>query len=321
MEIKHTSYFKDVFRDRQWFQDWVIQVERLNGKIYEKITLDTALGKTIVWGLNPSGSETLVIFPGARTTSLFWDLDNMLESIGGNVRIYLVETNGLPNLSDGHTPDIRSDGYGIWAGEVLEKLGISNTYIAGASFGGLVCMKLCLCAPARIKAVFLLNPGCLQPFSLSVRNLYYNLLPIVNPSEATVSMFLDKAIFCKPSHQVTPQAEKLMVDYELFALTRYKDNTQKPYNMKDELKDVWVDTYLLVGDKDPLFPHVRSVRNARARMPRLRKVMTFSNVAHGIEIYGPAIKAIGEIIREKTEASVSSGGGAETSALTAGPTK
>jgi pimeloyl-ACP methyl ester carboxylesterase len=204
-----------------------------------------------------------------------------------------VETNGLPNGSDGDTPDIHSPGYGEWAAEVFDKLNIQSAVVAGASFGGLVCMKLAIVAPARVKAAFLLNPGCLQPFSLSFKNLYYNLLPILFPSRKNVAKFLDNAVFCKPTHALAGVFEKLIVDYELFALTRYKDKTQKPYYMGEELKRVTVDTFLLVGDKDLLFPCEKSIENAKAKIGSLKKVVVFENVGHGIETCGEALKTIG----------------------------
>ena len=81
--------------------------------------------------------------------------NNLLIDIASlhKMRIFLVETNGLPNLSDGETPDIKSLGYGIWASEVLEKLKIEKAFIAGASFGGLICMKLAIVKPEVIKSV------------------------------------------------------------------------------------------------------------------------------------------------------------------------
>lgn len=79
----------------------------------------------------------------------------------------MIETNGLPNLSSGATPDIKSLDCGIWASEVLGKLNIETAFVAGASFGGFICMKLGIVNPEKIKAAFLLNPGCLQPFSLT----------------------------------------------------------------------------------------------------------------------------------------------------------
>ncbi|HRI59456.1 MAG TPA: alpha/beta hydrolase [Saprospiraceae bacterium] len=294
MEIKRKSRFKNPAQDRQWFENWVSELEQANGRRYARIEVETSLGKTHIWGLNTKndGLETFVIFPGARTTALFWDFNKGLDNLNGRFKIYLVETNGLPNLSDGDTPDIHSLGYGEWAAEVFDQLNIQHAFIAGASFGGLVCMKLAIVAPSRVKAAFLLNPGCLQPFSLSFKNLYYNLLPMLLPSWKNVSRFLDNAVFCKPFHALSDVYERLIIEYELLALIRYKDSTQKPYYMGDELKAVTTDTFLLVGDKDLLFPYKKSVENARAKIGSLKKVIVFENVGHGIETFGEAIQTI-----------------------------
>jgi pimeloyl-ACP methyl ester carboxylesterase len=298
MKIKGKSYFKDERKDFDYFESWVTQLEATNGRVYERIEIQTALGKTHVWGLNSQDStlETLVIFPGARTTSLIWDFDKGLDNLNHRLKIYMVETNGLPNLSNGDTPDIRSLDYGIWAAEVFEKLKIEKAFIAGASFGGLICMKLGIVKPEMIKAAFLLNAGCLQPFSLKLKNLFYNLLPIINPAEKNVLKFLDKAVFSKPNHQLSETSEKMLVDYEVFAISRYKDNTQKPYYMDKQLAEVKVDTYLLEGDRDLLFPFQKSIDNAKMNIKTLKEVKVFHNVGHGIETYDKAMNYIGEII-------------------------
>ncbi len=296
MNIKATSFFKNPLEDKAYFNSWVKRLEALNNKVYGRIEIETSLGKTHIWGLNTDKNnlEALVIFPGARTTVLFWDFDNALRELEKNYRIYMVETNGLPNLSDGKSPDIKSLGYGEWASEVLNKLNIQNAFVAGASFGGLICMKLAIVAPEKIKAAFLLNPGCLQPFSMSFKNLYYNLLPIISPKKKNVLTFLDKAIFCKSAHTLSEQWMDLIADYEVFALTRYKDNTQKPYYMGDELKKVTSDTYLLEGDSDMLFPYQVSIENAKKHISSLKEVKVFKSVGHGIEIFSAAINFIDE---------------------------
>ncbi|REG96281.1 alpha/beta fold hydrolase [Flavobacterium aquicola] len=295
MKIKGRSYFKESNADLEIFENWVDQLENHNERVYERIEVTTSLGKTHIWGLNTKEEnlETLVVFPGARTTSFFWDFDKGLDNLNHKMKIYLVETNGLPNLSDGLTPDIKSLDYGLWAVEVFDKLKIEKAFIAGASFGGLICMKLAIVKPELVKAAFLLNAGCLQPFSLSVKNLYYNLLPIISPSIKNVSKFLDKAIFCKPNHTLSAVSEKLIIDYEVLALTKYKDNTQKPYYMDEELADVAVDTYLLQGDNDMLFPHQKSIDNAKKHIKTLKEIEIFENVGHGIETYAKAMNYIG----------------------------
>jgi len=291
MEIKRRSFFKDPEKDKAWFDNWVSRLEILNQKRYDPIEISTALGSTHVWALNPTRKDlpALVIFPGARTTVLFWDLDNGLRPLEQYFRIYLVETNGLPNLSDGATPDIKQLGYGHWAAETLTKLDLVKAYVAGASFGGLVCLKLSLVAPGMIQSIYLLNPGCLQPFSFSLENLYYNLLPILRPTRSNVDKFLNKAILCKPFHTVSPEAEQMLIDYELFALTRHNDHTQKPYDMVNELRDVISDIYLILGNRDILFPYKKSVMNAKKYLSQLKEIIVVPNAAHGIETEPRAI--------------------------------
>lgn len=299
MKIKRTSCFKDQKADISYFENWVTRLEKNNERKYERYEVETSLGKTQVWGLHTKEEhlDTIVIFPGARTTSLFWDFDKGLDNFGHTMRIFMVETNGLPNLSNGDTPAIKSLDYGFWAAEVFDKLNIENAFIAGASFGGLICMKLAIVHPEKIKAAFLLNPGCLQPFSLSLKNLYYNLLPIIKPTRKNILKFLDNAIFSKPNHQLSASSEKMLAEYELFAISRYTDKTEKPYYMNRQLEDVKVETYLLVGEKDLLFPFQKSVENAKRQIMNLKEAKVFMNVGHGIETYGPALKYIGEKIK------------------------
>lgn len=300
MKIKSKSYFKDKKKDLNYFENWVLQLEKNNGRQYGRYEIETSLGKTHVWGLYTKEEhlDTLVIFPGARTTALIWDFDKGLDNFNHKMRIFMVETNGLPNLSNGETPDIKSLDYGFWADEVLEKLKIEKAFIAGASFGGLICMKLGIVKPEKIKAAFLLNPGCLQSFSLTLKNLYFNLLPIIKPTEKNVLKFLNTAVFSKPNHKLSEFSEKMLVEYEIFAISRYKDNTQKPYYMDQQLENVQVDTFLLEGDKDLLFPFEKSIENAKRQIKKLKEAKVFNNVGHGIETHDTALNYIGEQIKK-----------------------
>jgi len=63
------------------------------------------------------------------------------------------------------------------------------------------------------------------------------------------------------------------------------------------LADVEVDTYLLEGNKDLLFPYQRSIDNAKKYIKTLKDVKVFDNVGHGIETYDKAMNYIGETIK------------------------
>ena len=296
--IKKFSYFKDENQRNAFFEKWVGQVESTSGSEYEMLNIATSLGNTVVYSVenNKPDAQTLVIFPGFRTSSLFWDFDNVLGPLKETCRIFLVETNGQPNLSDGNSPGIKGDGYGRWAAEVFEQLSIKRAIIAGASFGGLVCLKLCLVASSLVEKVILLNPGCLQPFSMSLRNLYYNLLPIMSPSRKNIEKFLDKAVISN-DHMLTNRSKELLIDFEEFVLTGYVDKTEKPYAMRaDELTKITNDVYLLVGDKDILFPYEKSLATAQRHLLMLRGTYVLPNTAHGIETSRKAMMIVRDII-------------------------
>ena len=65
------------------------------------------------------------------------------------------------------------------------------------------------------------------------------------------------------------------------------------------LKDVKVETYLLEGDKDLLFPFQKSIDNANKHISFLKEVKVFDNVGHGIETYEKAMNYIGQKISKK----------------------
>jgi pimeloyl-ACP methyl ester carboxylesterase len=295
---KKYSKFKSQLQGTEFLVDWAEKLSRHNQRAYDKITLDTSLGNTVVWSLNNTqeATETLVIFPGYRTSSLFWDIDRGLDVIQPNTRIFLVETNGQPNLSEGISPAIKTLDYGRWATEVLDGLEIQSTHIAGASFGGIVCMKLCLVSHDRIKSSILLNPGAFSFISLSFQNLYHNLKPLFNPSEKNIREFLDKIVFCKPNHMVSDEAEQLLLDYLSYVIRNFKDKNDKPYNMSRETGGHAVPTHLILGKKDVLLPYSKSLFNAQANLKNLQSVTLFEDVNHGIETYRPALEKINTII-------------------------
>lgn len=72
------------------------------------------------------------------------------------------------------------------------------------------------------------------------------------------------------------------MDYELFALTRYRDKTQKPYFMDKELTQAQTAVYLALGEQDMLFPAKKSLSNAKRLLPNLKTSKIFP-AGHGVE--------------------------------------
>jgi pimeloyl-ACP methyl ester carboxylesterase len=299
MKVHSCSQFTDANKGSDFLGLWNAKVIAKSQLKVRSLVVDSLLGKTQVWQVgthSPTPATPIVVFPGFRTSALFWILEDMIEPLCGDRQVFLVETNGQPNLSEGNTPSIKGKGYGEWAVDLLRKLKLEKVIVMGASFGGLVCLKLGIESPGMVKAAFIMNPGCLAPFSLAPSNLYSNLLPIISPKAANVTKFLNRSVFHAPTHQLGKTAMDLLVEYEVFVLKNWKDKAQKPYPMKDdELKAVNTKVHLLLGDKDPLFPHEKSMVRAKL-LPKLDHVHVIPGVAHGIELSHAAMGIVAEVL-------------------------
>jgi len=64
MKIKGNSSFKDPVNDLAYFENRVKQLEDANGRVYERIEIQTQIGKTHIWGCNlkDQSLEILLIF-------------------------------------------------------------------------------------------------------------------------------------------------------------------------------------------------------------------------------------------------------------------
>ncbi|MBD2703786.1 alpha/beta hydrolase [Spirosoma sp. BT702] len=307
MKTYRQSTFKKPDEAVQFLENWNQEVELLNGFKYQQLTIQTAFGNTRVWAANPHLVEapTLVFFPGARTCGLFWDMDNVLAPFRDNCRYYIVDVNGQPSLSDGQYLNIKSRDYGYWAAQLLDALDISKATILGASLGGLICLNLCLVAPQRVHKAILLNPAGIQPFSLSIQNLFYNILPVVWPSSTTISKFLNKAIFCAPFHQPSSAYRNLIDCYFLYVLRnhRFKGDYPAPLPQHD-LARIQTDIYLILGENDLLFPPRETQRLAAAHIPGLRASRILPQTGHGIETSRQALQLAFEFFKQASSAVV-----------------
>lgn len=293
------STFKDPAAGLARLERWNARVQELNGLPYESLTIETRFGPTRVWAHQRDRAElpTLVFLPGARTCGLFWDLGHVLAPLKADYRIFIPDVVGQPGLSAGQCPDIKSNDYGVWADEVFAGLDLAQATVIGASQGCLIGIKLALQAPGRVERLVMMNPGGIQPFSSKLYNLFYNLLPMLLPNRRTIGAFFDKAILHPPDHTVSPQVYELMMDYMQLALTGFRFAGDLPTPLRpDEFEAVTQDVYLVLGDKDPLFPTAGTVALAEKHFKQLRSVTVLPNIGHGIETSPKAIEVLQRIL-------------------------
>jgi len=71
--------------DVEQFFSWANKLQQHNKRYFNKTEVESLLGKTTVWTLNERQTSlpALVIFPGFRTSPLFWDLCRRLKVVFG----------------------------------------------------------------------------------------------------------------------------------------------------------------------------------------------------------------------------------------------
>ncbi|WP_461131907.1 alpha/beta hydrolase, partial [Spirosoma aerophilum] len=203
---------------------WNQQLQHHTRHTFQPWQLPTDWGTTVVWVHTPKRRiyETLVFFADFHTTALTWAVNQQLNRFKANYRLCLVEINGQPNLSAGHSPELATDAYGVWASQILRQLGKGKVTLVGHGLGGLICLKTGRLAPELVKQAILLNPIGLQSPALSYALLRYYWLVLMRPSPGSVRDFLRQAVFSASDEALSPASEQLLIDYQLHAFTQFQ---------------------------------------------------------------------------------------------------
>lgn len=273
---------------RKWLETWLKDVLRTNNLDYERFEIETFLGKTTVLAKNHGREdlEPVIFLPGGRTCGIFWDINNNLAPLYDDFRIYLIDINGQPGLSDGHAPLIDSDGYGQWLSELVAGLGLPHANFVGASFGGSLIMKLGEVDNALIKRAVMCNPAGFANISLNPRNLYYLLMPMLFPSKNTVLKFLDKIVFDK-DFAFKPKKREQLAEFLLYTNMYFQMSAENPRRFPDEtLKKLSAPSYLILDRGDIFIPQSKTLERAEKLLPNRIETVWLEKHGHGIELAG-----------------------------------
>ncbi|HEX8733787.1 MAG TPA: alpha/beta hydrolase [Pyrinomonadaceae bacterium] len=297
MKIKRVSSYKTA-ADRKFPGDWLDKIQKQNNFEYQKLTVPTFFGETVVLAHNHDRKHLapLVYFPGFRTSGIFLDLNDNLAPLKKDFRLYLVDVIGQPGMSTGNTPDAKSGEYAAWIGEVFDGLNLDETNIAGASFGGCLCLKAARHLPDRITKAILLNPSGLTNISFAPKTSFYNFMPLIFPSRKTVENFMEYVVFGAQAN-VSEACWNAVAEFELHAIRNFRLKADYPYKMSDaELAGITVPIYLILGENDRLIPPQKTLARAKDLLPTLKETHLLKGVGHGIECSHEAVRILKNIL-------------------------
>lgn len=121
----------------------------------EERTVSTRFGDTHVLIAGPAGAPPLVVFHGVMATSAH--VLREVRPLVDKYRVYAVDVLGHSPLSADNRPAL--EGYGDWATDVLDQLGLDVVSVIGVSYGGFVTIRLLTTSPKRVSRASLVVPG------------------------------------------------------------------------------------------------------------------------------------------------------------------
>jgi 2-hydroxy-6-oxonona-2,4-dienedioate hydrolase len=241
---------------RRWYPRFL---GRIPGPTSDR-TVPTRYGETHVLVAGPEGGPPVVVLHGAMATSA-----HVMVEVGpllSNYRVYAIDILGHSPMSADARPPL--DGYGLWARDVLDGLGLSTPALIGVSYGGFVATRTVAANPDRISRLTLVVPGGLATGS-AWRGVTELAIPMALyrwfPSEARLRTFLAPQFTVWDDEWATWLGEAIRG----FRL----DFRVPPIATAEELRAFRAPVQVFAADDDVHFPGPASIARAREVFPNV----------------------------------------------------
>lgn len=232
------------------------QMKRL-GIPYNDIYIDTSFGKTHLIETGNVTAKPILVFHGGNATTAY----NLkyCDFLLNDFHIYGVDTIGHPGKSAEKSLSPNNQAYGIWASEVISKLGYEKMACFGGSFGAGVLVKTMCVSPEKVERSVLLVPSAIKnaPAYKSMNMLFPMIMYWITRKEK----WFEKCIL--------PMAvERKNISDDILTTARCSiDNcrikTGMPANESvDNLKKYKNPVLVLAAEKDCLFPGKQVIKQA-----------------------------------------------------------
>ena len=147
--------FKSEARMQSYYSAYEATMELWPCK-FQECFIETKYGRTHVIECGTEGAPSLVLFHGMGASSTMW-YPNIGE-LAKHFKVYAVDSIGDFGKSEPYGPITNKHECIDWIGEVLDRLELTQTYMAGQSMGGWLAAIFTAAFPERCKALVLLAP-------------------------------------------------------------------------------------------------------------------------------------------------------------------
>jgi len=240
---------------------------------HESRYVETRHGRTHVIISGKKNGPPVVLFHGLSANPTMWIMQ--IEALAGKYRLYAPDAIGQMGKSASVRLPQRGPGYGEWAADTLDGLGLKQASLIGISNGGWLILKLATVAPQNIKSAILISTagiGRINP------RLAPRMLPVLmNPNPIRQAHGFLKVMLPPgmPAHPNTQAMFELMMSH-----FRYE---QAPGPLPDaDLRKLTAPTALLMGQYEMAFDRRDVMDRALRVLPNLVRAEVIPGVGHGM---------------------------------------
>jgi len=232
--------------------------------------IDTSHGQTFVRMSGPEKAPSLVLLPGANTTSLMW-IPN-IEALSQSYRVYAVD-----NIYDfGRSVFTRTiktpDDFVNWLDELFNALDLeSNIKLIGMSYGGWLTSQYALRFSDRLDKIVLLAPAAtVLPLNLEFAlHALVGLIPHRRFAKKTMSWALEDFI---RSEKSTQELTGFFVENMYLGLRCFKFKMLvSPTVLTDqELQNLKIPILFLVGENEKIYSAQQAIQRLNRVAPHVK---------------------------------------------------
>lgn len=247
--------------------------------------IDTAYGQTFVRISGPRNAPSLVLFPGAGTTSLMWSLN--IKDLAENYRTYAIDSlihTGSVGRSIYTRPITGANDANKWLDELFNNIGLTDEInFVGPSYGGWLASQYALHNPNRLSKMVLVAPaGTILPFSGAYISqiMFLNILPMrFNYRRFFRWSFPDLAQMNEQF--IEAMIDEFLVSKRCFVPPNFKELPKLTAMTDEELQKIDVPTLVLIGENEVLYSAQDAMERLDDIAPKVQKEL-IPNAGHDL---------------------------------------
>ena len=250
---------------------------------YQESYVHTSLGDTHVIASGKTDAPPLLLLHPSGAGAVIWHKN--VEALSNHFRVYAVDTIGEPNKSVFTQPikgKTQRKQYAAWFIDLINGLGIDQTYIVGNSFGGFLAVNALVNSPERVRKVVLISPAATF---VPIWSWSLHFMPWIGLGRLTGS----KRALLRPYDwiwQNFPVDENIAKLRTLTAIEgRHRHRSPSVFGSAD-LRKIQTPILLLLGDHEVIYRPSKVIEKARSIVPGLQAEI-ISNANHNAEYTAP----------------------------------